>query len=121
MCTPTELIASLLFIGLLLCMGFGFRHELKFTSHVERNHPTEWRNLAKRGKHLYPEDGNTSYAGAQWYLILRGEYTAIDDPELKILGFKARRAAFLGLGFLVGLALFVVFTQATPSFRCLVP
>ena len=119
MCTPTELIASLLFLGLLLCMGFGLRHELKFISHIESKHPAEWRKLAQRGKHLYPEDGDASYAGAQWFLILRGEYAEIPDPELHVLGFKARRAAFVGLAFLVVLGLFVVFTQATPSLKCL--
>jgi hypothetical protein len=121
MCTPTELAASLLFVGLLLCMVFGFRHELRFTSHVEHKHPVEWRKLSQRGKHLFPEDGNTSYAGAQWYLILRGEYSKIDDPELQVLGFKARRTAFIGLGCLVGLGIFVTLTQAMPSFRCLAP
>jgi hypothetical protein len=89
-------------------------------TYVENHHSGLWRNLATRSGWLMPEDGNHSYAGAQWHLIFCGEYKAIDDPVLQKLGYKTRLVTLAMLACVAVLGVFSMVLQSFPSPVCLV-
>jgi hypothetical protein len=119
MCTATQLWSTALFLLFILCGIFAVVQESRFMSRFSSAHPDKWRRLENRGRWLLSEDRDHSYAGAQWYLIFRGEYRELEDPLLRQLGRKARRAMLATAVFLAALALHLLVTQSSPSFRCL--
>ena len=119
MCTAVQLWSTALFVLFIACAIFGVVQEGRFMSRFSTAHPDKWRKLKNRGRSLLPEDRNYSYAGAQWHLILRGEYRALEDPQLRHLGRNARRAMIAAFAVFAVLALHWLVTQASPSFRCL--
>lgn len=120
MCSSPEFVAVLVLVGMLVCMALGLVHESRFVGYVEEHHPLLWKELAKRGRWLMPEDGNHSYAGVQWYLILGGGYKSIDDPRARELGRSARLVSVAAVACLVIVGLYATVTQDFPSLRCLV-
>jgi hypothetical protein len=121
MCSSPEFVASLAFIGLLACMALGLVHERRFVAYVKKHHLAVWSDLGKRSKWLMPEDGNYSYAGVQWYLILCGGYKEIDDPRARELGRNARLVSMVAFACFVVIALYATIAQNFPSPHCLVP
>jgi hypothetical protein len=120
MCSSPEFVAALVFVGMLVCMSLGLVHESRFVGYVEDHHPGLWKELAKRSKWLMPEDGNYSYAGVQWHLILGGGYKCIDDPRAQELGRNARLVSMTAVACLVIVGLYAMVAQTFPSLRCLV-
>jgi hypothetical protein len=121
MCSPVEILGALLFVLLLVLVVRGLVHESRLVGYVEERHPKLWAELANRGKRLIPEDGNYSYAGVQWYLILCGAYRQIEDPVAQHLGKVARRWSLAAIACIVVFGLVVMSLQAFPSLKCLVP
>ncbi|WP_460894937.1 hypothetical protein, partial [Ramlibacter monticola] len=123
MCTLTEIVASALMLLLVIGGGVGLWFESKFMSRLSAEHPAEWRELSARGKKVLFADraSDMSYIGAQWYLILRGEYKKIEDDQLRVLGSNARLATLVTLGIFAVLGVLVVATQASPSLACMLP
>ena len=117
MCTAVHLWSTALFVLFIACAIFGVVQEGRFMSRFSSAHPDKWRKLKNRGRSLLPEDRNYSYAGAQWHLILRGEYRALEDPQLRHLGRNARRAMIAAFAVFAVLALHWLVTQASPSAR----
>ena len=120
MCSSPEIVASFALVGMLACMALGLVHESRFVGYVEEHHPAAWSELAKRSKWLMPEDGNYSYAGVQWYLILRGGYKNIDDPRARELGRNARLVSVVAIACLFGVGLYATVAQKLPSLLCVV-
>lgn len=121
MCSSVETLGAAFFALLLAAMVTGLLHESRLVGYVEDKHPKLLRELAKRGKWLMPEDKNYSYAGVQWYLILRGEYKQIADPEAQRLGRKARACSFAAIACLALLGLTAITLHDFPRLKCLVP
>ena len=118
MCAPSDLAFTLL-LGLFLALVvFALVQETRFMAYLERNHGKQWRTLGSRSRWLMPGDGNNSYAGAQWYLLLLGEYKLIQDPPLQRLGRQARLSLLCGLCLAATLAL-AYLAGARPALSCL--
>ena len=79
----------------------------RFLSSLEATHPTLWHQLGRRRP--FAEDGNFSYAAAQWYLIT-GEFNHSKEPDLVLSGRRARTAFF---AFLILAATCFAVAQAT--------
>ena len=120
MCSAPETVAAGLYVLLLLCVCVAVAYESRFMAHLENHHSGLWRDLASHSGWLMPEDGNYSYAGAQWHLILRGGYKSIDDAALQTLGFKARLVSLTMLASVAILGVFAMVVQSFPSPVCLV-
>lgn len=121
MCSSFEIFASFAFVGMLACMVIGLSHESRFVAYIEKNHPTIWGEIAKQGKLLRPEDGNYSYAGVQWHLILCGGYKNIADPRAQKLGRNARLVSIAAGTCLCLVGLYATLAQNFPSLGCVVP
>lgn len=119
MCSTPETVAAGLYVLILLCVCVGVPYESRFMTYLEKHHSGLWRDLASRSGWLVPEDGNYSYAGAQWHLIFRGEYKSIDDAALQALGFKTRVVSFAMLACVAILGVFGMVMQSLPSPVCL--
>jgi hypothetical protein len=119
MCTTAELASSVLVVALLLCVGLNIWHQSRFVSHLQQLHPGEWEKLGERARWFFSSDGDPSYGGAQWHLILCGEYKAIADPAIHRLGANARISAVLTIGVLVVFGCSLMTTGAMPTFDCL--
>jgi hypothetical protein len=119
MCTAVQLWSTALFVLFIACGIFGVVQEGRFMSRFSCAHPDMWRKLENRGRSLLPEDRNYSYAGAQWHLILRGEYRKLKDPQLRHLGRNARRAMVVVFVVFATLVTYLLVTQSSPSFKCL--
>jgi hypothetical protein len=104
---------------LVLCIAYGLVLESRFTARFSGEQPLQWKELASRSRWLHPEDGNCSYAGVQWYVLLLGEYKQLEDQSLRLLASRTRRVMIASLilgAAVVGLSLLA---NAGPSHRCL--
>jgi hypothetical protein len=81
--------------------------QTRYLSFLEKQRPALWRELAERRP--ITDDGNFSYAAAQWYLIT-GEYNHDEDPEVWRLAWRARVAFFVTLALLAFVVGFAVAT-----------
>ena len=91
----------------------------KFLSNLEARHRNLWHRLGKRRP--FAEDGNFSYAAAQWYLIT-GEFRYSNEPDIVASG-RLARSAFFGFLFLVASCVAVAQVTGTgpKSLSCLLP
>lgn len=116
MCSPAEFWSTLLLVPLLGCFALNVALQHRFLTNLEAQRPELWRTLAQR--RVITDDGNKSYAAAQWYLVT-GEFRTLDEPELVSLGLKARLAFFaLALAF-VAWGAFGSALNAWPRLACL--
>lgn len=95
MCRAADFLSTvmlLVWIGACVPMGI-LQH--RFLSRLENSRPSLWKELGHRK--VWTDDGNKSYAAAQWYLV-RGEYKSLGDHSLIDLGNRARNAFFGILG-----------------------
>ncbi len=116
MCHSFESWSAALLLVFLFAFLLNAVLQHRFLTRLEDDHPSQWRELGKRK--VWTDDGNTSYAAAQWYL-LSGEFRTLHDPTLVALGVRARRAALSAIAALGLWGTFVTITQASPSFSCL--
>lgn len=116
MCQPVESWSAALLLVFLCVFSINAVLQHRFLKQLENGHPLRWQELGKR--RVWTDDGNTSYAAAQWYL-LSGEFRTLNDETLVALGVRSRRAALASIAALVLWGLFVTITQASPSFSCL--
>lgn len=121
MCSVVETIGAGLYVLLPLLAIFSLVHESRFVGYVEEKHPMLWHKMAPRGRSLLPGDGNYSYAGVQWALILCGGYSRIEDPVGRRLGRVAQAWSLAAIASLVVLGLVILSLQELPSLTCLVP
>ncbi|CAN7322040.1 hypothetical protein LJR039_001635 [Pseudorhodoferax sp. LjRoot39] len=91
----------------------GLQH--RFLSRLEHQEPTVWSALGKR--RVLTDDGDTSYAAAQWYL-LNGEFTALNDQSLASLGRHARMSFFGTAAILIAWGVVAIAANASPRLTC---
>ena len=116
MCRNPEYWSTVL-LAVFLCAGAvsaALQHG--FLSHLRKLSPSLWRSLGER--RVLTDDGNKSYAAAQWYLIT-GEYETHQDPELVTRGDRARLAFLISCVALFSWGAFAAITNASPRLACL--
>jgi hypothetical protein len=87
----------------------------RFLYHLEAAEPFLWSDLGKR--RIWTDDGNLSYAAAQWFL-LAGEYKSLDDQSIVEKGDRARIAFFCMLAALIAWGVHASIFDAEPQFSC---
>lgn len=116
MCTGPELWSTFLLLASAAAAAVSGVLQHRFLSRLEDQQPAVWNKLGKRK--VLTDDGNTSYAAAQWYL-LEGEFTALDDPSLAALGSRARMSFFGTAVMFIAWGVLVVLANASPRLTCI--
>ncbi|WP_421882400.1 hypothetical protein [Methylibium sp.] len=116
MCTDGQLWSTLLFMLLVAAAIPSAVFQHRFLVQLESQHPKVWSTLGKRT--VLTEDGNTSYASAQWYL-LTGEFATLPDSALVAQGMKARAFFLVTAVALVAWGVAAVLANASPRLACI--
>ncbi len=119
MCTAADYAFFALSVAAVTAFVANAILQSRFLSKLEATHPTLWHQLGKRRP--FTEDGNFSYAAAQWYLIA-GEFNYSNEPDLVRSG-KCARSAFVAFLILAAACLAVTQVAGTGPERlsCLLP
>jgi len=116
MCTNAELWSTLLLVALAAAAAVSAILQHRFLSQLEDQHPSVWKQLGKRK--VLTDDGTTSYAAAQWYL-LEAEFTTLENLSLVALGRKARTSFFAAAAIFIAWGVVAVSANASPRLTCI--
>jgi hypothetical protein len=115
-CTQFDLWSMALFAAMVCAVAVAASLQHGFVTQLELRSPSLWAELGRR--RIWADDGNTSYAAAQLFL-LKGEHTTLADPGLVKLGSRARLAFFVSIGlFLAWFPVVIVSDSFLPRFSC---
>jgi hypothetical protein len=116
MCRTPEYWSTVLLLALICTAAVSGVLQHGFLSLLQKQSPSLWRTLGKR--RVLTDDGDKSFAAAQWYLIT-GEYKTHQEPELVTRGDRARIAFLISCIALFSWGAFASIANASPRLACL--